>query len=146
MSPFSESARCVVIQEFLNILLTPKVYYHVYKSPPLIPILSQISAVHTTPSFLELILTLTTHHHHGLLVFPPKSYMHSSLPFVLHSLPREHLTYSNYTWHRYMLWSRKPRLTAMETHCVDHATPVYPQKLALTSPTRCGRSVGIVRL
>jgi hypothetical protein len=27
----------------------------------------------------------------------------------------------------------------------DHATPLYPQKLALTSPTSGGRSVGIVR-
>jgi hypothetical protein len=27
----------------------------------------------------------------------------------------------------------------------DHATPLYPQTLALTSPTRGGRSVGIVR-
>jgi hypothetical protein len=26
----------------------------------------------------------------------------------------------------------------------DHATPLYLQKLALTSPTRGGRSVGIV--
>jgi hypothetical protein len=27
----------------------------------------------------------------------------------------------------------------------DHATPLYPQKLALTSPTSGGRSVGIFR-
>ena len=27
----------------------------------------------------------------------------------------------------------------------DHVTPLYPQKLALTSPTGGGRSVGIVR-
>jgi hypothetical protein len=27
----------------------------------------------------------------------------------------------------------------------DHAAPLYPQKLALTSPTGGGRSVGIVR-
>ena len=30
-------------------------------------------------------------------------------------------------------------------HCADHATPLYPQKLALTSPTGGGCSVGIVR-
>jgi hypothetical protein len=29
--------------------------------------------------------------------------------------------------------------------CTDHATPLYPQKLALISPTSGGRSVGIVR-
>jgi hypothetical protein len=29
--------------------------------------------------------------------------------------------------------------------CADHVTPLYPQKLALTSPTSGGRSVGIVR-
>jgi hypothetical protein len=31
------------------------------------------------------------------------------------------------------------------TGSTDHATPLYPQKLALTSPTSDGRSVGIVR-
>ena len=33
----------------------------------------------------------------------------------------------------------------MGTRCADHVTPLYPQKLALTSPTGSGRSVGIVR-
>jgi len=42
--------------------------------------------------------------------------------------------------------SRKQRLTAVGTHCADHATPLYPQKLALTSPTGGGRSLGIVRV
>ena len=32
----------------------------------------------------------------------------------------------------------------MGTRCADHVTPLYPQKLALTSPTGGGRSVGIV--
>jgi hypothetical protein len=31
------------------------------------------------------------------------------------------------------------------TRCADHMTPLYPQKLALTSPSGGGRSVGIVR-
>ena len=35
--------------------------------------------------------------------------------------------------------------TAVGTRCADHVTPLYPQKLALTSPTGGGRSVGIVR-
>ena len=36
-------------------------------------------------------------------------------------------------------------LTAVGTRCADHLTPLYPQKLALTSPTGGGRSVGIAR-
>ena len=42
--------------------------------------------------------------------------------------------------------SRKQRLTAVETRRADHVTPVYPRKLALSSPTGDGRSVGIVRV
>jgi len=38
------------------------------------------------------------------------------------------------------------RLTAVGTSCADHVTLLYPQKLALTSPTGGGRSVGIVRV
>ena len=41
---------------------------------------------------------------------------------------------------------RKQRITAVGIRCADHVTPLYPRKLALTSPTGGGRSVGIVRV
>jgi hypothetical protein len=34
----------------------------------------------------------------------------------------------------------------MGTRFAGHATPLYPQKLAVTSPTSGGRLVGVVRL
>jgi hypothetical protein len=39
----------------------------------------------------------------------------------------------------------KTEFTAVGIRCADHATPLYPQKLALNSPTSGGLSVGIVR-
>jgi hypothetical protein len=39
----------------------------------------------------------------------------------------------------------KQRLTAVGIRCADRVTTLYPQKLALTSPTGGGHSVGIVR-
>ena len=33
----------------------------------------------------------------------------------------------------------------MGTRCANHVTPLYPQKLALTSPTGGGRSIAMVR-
>jgi hypothetical protein len=40
----------------------------------------------------------------------------------------------------------KTRLTTVGTRWADHATHLYPQKLALISPISVGRSVYIVRL
>jgi hypothetical protein len=41
---------------------------------------------------------------------------------------------------------QKTEITPVGIRRADDTTPLYLQKLALTSPTSCGRSVGIVRL
>jgi hypothetical protein len=64
LSPSREAAN---IQEFTNILWNPKFYYRVHKSPPLVPILSQINSVHTTPSYLSKI-------HFNIIVLPTSRY------------------------------------------------------------------------
>jgi hypothetical protein len=78
MSPSWEAASCAATRELPSSLWNPKVHYRVHKSPPLVPILSQIDQVHTIPSYLR----LSTHLCLGLffLAFPQISYMRSSSP------------------------------------------------------------------
>jgi hypothetical protein len=58
LSPYSEAAICSAIQVYPNHVCNQRVDYHVHKSPPQYPLLSQINPVHTIPSFVMLKMLL----------------------------------------------------------------------------------------
>jgi hypothetical protein len=96
-----------LFKNFPAILLNPKVHYRFHKDPPLVPILSQINPVHTTPSYLRSILILFSHLCLGLPsgLFPSgfPNNMHASSPQSCYMPCPSHppsLDHSNYTWRR----------------------------------------------
>jgi hypothetical protein len=66
LSPSWKAVNCAATQELPSILWNPKVHYHVHKSPPLVPIPSQIDPIHIIPSYLRSILIMSTHLRLGL--------------------------------------------------------------------------------
>jgi hypothetical protein len=60
LSPFLRSRQSLSHSKISQLLWNPKVNCRLHKSPPLVPILSQIDPVHTTLSYLRPILMLSS--------------------------------------------------------------------------------------
>jgi hypothetical protein len=53
LSSTQEPTSCATTQKLPNMLWNPKVHNHIYKSLPLVTILSQTNSGHATPSYLS---------------------------------------------------------------------------------------------
>jgi hypothetical protein len=102
LGPPWEAVICAETRELSSILYKNKVYYHVHKSLPLLPILSQINSLHSIS--VRSILILSTHLCLSFLVvsffvvLSPLIYMHSRYIFWISNPLR--LGHSSYTWWR----------------------------------------------
>jgi hypothetical protein len=124
-------------QEFPSILCNPKFRYHLHNNPSLVPILSQMNSVYSTPSCLRPILILSSHLLEvflgvAFLLFPTKDYELLFLPYLLHALPISSLTYS-YIWRKVM------QLLSMYSSLL----PFHPSSFQIFSSAPCSQTSSV---
>jgi hypothetical protein len=140
LSPSKEAAS----QEFPNILENLKVYYRVHKGPPLVPTLSQIYPVHTTPFYL-FILILFSHLRLGFpsCLFSPAvltniiyTFLFSTMRATYHAnLFLLDLTNYDFTWRSVQVM--KPLITQfppISCHFISLRSKYSPQHPVLKHP------------
>lgn len=110
LSPFWEAVSRSVTEEFPNSLRNPKVYYHVHKTPPLVPVLIQMNPTYLPKISFNIILSPSMVSF--LLAFLQDSYafcfspMRAACPAYLSlNLP----DYFNYIW-----WIRQVMILVMQ--------------------------------
>jgi hypothetical protein len=126
LSPSSGAVNCAAPQEPPSILWNPKVQYRVHKSPPLVPIPSHISPIHSIPSYLS---KIRFH-----IVNPPMSWVFLVVSFLLACPPISYMHSFQVMWNlswakwRWGKFSPSASLSAVNSHSTDCSTLIiyYP--------------------